>query len=79
MLTDIDKEMIRDHVELKRKRATHNKSKLRYNAIEYADGLGATPEEIAEVLQDLGLTSDSDRINFILKEIKNKVEACNSD
>jgi hypothetical protein len=68
MLSNIDREMISEHVDMKKKRCTRKPKKLRRNAVLYARGLGATNDEIAEILVDLGLDADLVEIEQILND-----------
>jgi len=70
MLSDADEEVIREHYELKRKRCTRRSHKLRPNMIRFANGLGATTNEIKKILDDIGLPTTDEEIEKLLKDAK---------
>lgn len=70
MFSDVDEEMISEHIKSKRRRATKNHDILLRNGVDFARRLdeNASRDEIAEVLIDLGYVTNAEEVEQIIKE-----------
>ena len=75
MLSNVDIEMLCEHVDAKRNRCTQDTKKLLRNAVKYAHGLGATPGEIVRVLPTCGLHATSEEVDTILEDIRRESDS----
>ncbi len=69
MLSDFQKDMTREHVTAKAQGCTDDANTLKYNGVEFANRLGATVDEIMEILYSLRLPSTFEEVNEILRRI----------